>query len=132
MDIEIQLKQDTLRIDGIVLFSYRIEYPFCAQAPRFCAFWEDFAKETEARARAFGADYGKKRLEAYLAAGGKRSRFSCPRLVCRCHTQMQKEGLCVALHTRLTERTEVLWEHREGRLWDVALGICGYKKGNCR
>ena len=132
MDIEIRLAQEKLFSDGIVVFSYRIEYPYCEDATRFCTFWEQFAKEVKEHAQAFGESYGKQRLEQYLAAGGKRSRFPCPQLVCRCHTQMQEKGLLVALHTRLTERTKVLWEHKEERLWDVFLGICRRKKGNCR
>lgn len=121
--------------DGIAVLFYQIEIPGCEGAARFCAFWETTAQRLQQTLQTQGVDFGRQCLEEYLDAGGKRSRFACPRFFLRIAEVKEERQTHLTLHAMLQYRGACLWEREARSVWAVAQGVClsmqfGKQKGS--
>ncbi len=129
-----ETKQETFLQDGIILFSYEVSYPFLENEPEnnlFSSSYRSLCASVVATLQANAEKEGEKDLQAHLAAGKKRSRFSCRKYRLTWQKEEKREGLCITLNATLTKDKECIFSKTCSHLWDFSAvqPICKeYKK----
>ncbi len=121
-----QTVQKKLRQGGIILFSYAITYPALPN-DAFCAHYATLCEKLTASLEANGIAIGQKALQAFLANGGKKSRFRCPQYCLQSDCRWEKNSLAVTLTATLTQGKEIAFSKITSQIWDFS-----YRTPTCK
>ncbi len=119
--VNVITQADTVRREGLVVFSYRLACPYAEGATAFNRYYADLGKELQTRLLARAEAFGVRRLQAYLEDGGKKSRFPTPKFTLACRVTESEQGVQIIQTARLAAGGECLWEQSEISEWDLTL-----------
>ncbi len=124
--VSLQTVQKKLRQEGMVLFSYAVTYPVLEQND-FCVHYAKLCQALCASLDANGIAIGQNSMQAFLANGGKKSRFRCPQYILQSDCHWKQDYLAVTLTATLTQGKEITFSKTETQIWDFS-----YRSPTCK
>ncbi len=117
--------QNTLKEDGICLFSYTVSYPTLADTPTshpFTKVYQTLSQKLITRLEKGGKEFGQKQLQMHLQQGKKKSRFACPKYTLT-WTQSKTDPQKITLTANLLCEKRSVFAKKTTLVWDFSTPI---------
>lgn len=126
MQVEIKAVTNVVKSDGLIVLSYRLEYPQTGDFPTIDQHYQDYIARLEEDVIEKAGAYGTQLLSHYLKSGQPPSRFPIPRLTLTATVKIKPskdetrpQTLTVTQAILWKQRKEIFLQKEESQVWDL-------------